>query len=156
MPVAKTIPPRQSAEQDGYTRDFYTWTQQQAALLRANRLEAVDATNLAEEIEGLGRNEFDKLVSFHRLILLHMLKVDHQPERQTRSWAISIANYRDSAAEILSDNPGLKPRVGDAVSRAYKYARRDAAAETGLPLKSFPEACPYTLADIRERRFPFD
>jgi Domain of unknown function DUF29 len=139
-----------------YETDFYTWTQQQGALLRADRFEAIDRDNLAEEIESLGRNEFDKLVSFYRLVLLHLLKWDHQPERRSRSWAISVQNHRDSAAEVLADNPGLTPRTGEALSRAYRRARLEAADETSLPISTFPEANPYSLDEVLGRPIPFE
>ena len=157
MPLA-TKKPKQAAPKSRatYEGDFYTWTQEQGALLRAGRFDTIDPENLAEEIESLGRNEFDKLVSVYRLVLLHMLKCDFQPEKHTRSWLISIDNHRDSAAEVLDDNPGLKSRTGEAVTRAYRHARREAADETGLAIKTFPATCPYTLKEIRDRPFPFE
>ncbi|HSF33510.1 MAG TPA: DUF29 family protein [Candidatus Tectomicrobia bacterium] len=33
-------------------------------------------------------------------------------------------------------------------TRAYPLARRDAAKETGLPLATFPEACPWPVAQV--------
>jgi hypothetical protein len=119
MPLAKTkersAPSPSGASYDG---DFYTWTQEQGALLRAGRLDAIDRENIAEEIESLGRNEFDKLVSFYALIMLHMLKWEHQPNLRSRSWAISIDRHRDHAAEVLEANPGLKPRLDEAARLA--------------------------------------
>ena len=38
-----------------YDTDFYTWTQEQAALLREGASTALDLGNLAEEIESLGK-----------------------------------------------------------------------------------------------------
>ena len=157
MPLA-TKRPRQPAPENRatYQDEIYTWTREQGALLRAGRLNEFDWRNLAEEIETLGRSEFDKLVSFYRLVILRMLKCDHQPGKHTRSWSISIDNHRESAAEVLADNPGLKPRIGEAVTRAYGHARRDAAEETALPIKTFPTACPYTVDEIRDRPFPYE
>ena len=37
-----------------HDRDFYAWTQQQAQLLRAGRLDEADLENLIEEIEMMG------------------------------------------------------------------------------------------------------
>src|SRR4051794_20497343 len=37
-----------------YDRDFYAWTLEQAALLRAGDLNAADIEHIAEEIESLG------------------------------------------------------------------------------------------------------
>jgi hypothetical protein len=157
MPLATKQPKQSSrAERATYERDLYTWAQQQGALLREGRLTEIDRDNIAEEIESLGRNQFDKLVSFYRLVLLHMLKCDYQPDKRTRSWLISIDNHRDSAAQVLADNPGLAPHVDEAVARAYRHARRDAADETGLSIRTFPATCPYSIDEMRNRPFPFD
>lgn len=139
-----------------YEDDFYTWTQEQGARLRAGDVSGLDLANLAEEIESLGRSEFNSLVGAWRVILLHMLKFDHQPGKKTRSWAISIAVQREEAADVLKDNPGLKHRLPEALERAYRGARLGASQETRIPLKRFPETCPYTFDDIRSRPFPVD
>ncbi len=139
-----------------YADDIYGWAMEQAAALRAGDLSALDREHLAEEIESLGRSELRSLVSAWRVVLLHMLKFDHQPARQTRSWALSIRDQRDEAADILADSPGLKSRLDDAMARAYRGARVDAARETGLPLRTFPETCPYTRDEMLTRDFPID
>jgi hypothetical protein len=41
---------------DTYERDFYTWSLEQARLLREGRLDALDRENVAEEIESAGAN----------------------------------------------------------------------------------------------------
>ncbi|MCJ2133583.1 DUF29 domain-containing protein [Methylobacterium sp. J-026] len=139
-----------------YADDFYTWTQEQGARLRSGDFSALDSENLAEEIESLGKSQFDSLVSFWRIVLLHMLKFDHQPERRSRSWTISIRTHRNRAADVLEDNPGLKSRVAQAMARAYRDAREEAAAETGLPLHLFPKECPYTWEELLMRPFSAD
>ena len=40
-----------------YDDDFFAWTQEQARLLRKGELTDVDAENLAEEIESMGRSD---------------------------------------------------------------------------------------------------
>jgi Domain of unknown function DUF29 len=134
-----------------YGADLYTWAIEQAALLRAGLLEKADLENIAEEIESLGRNEFDKLTSNLAVILMHLLKWDHQPGMRTRSWALSIAAHRARAEDVLEDNPGLKSRWDEAVARAYRRARIDAAKETGIALKVFPTNCAYDRAAIFTR-----
>ncbi len=147
---------RPSEAGTAYEDDFYTWTQEQGARLRAGDFAGLDLDNLAEEIESLGRTEFNSLVSAWRVILLHMLKWEHQPELRTRSWAISIHAHRNNAADVLKDNPGLKSRLAEGLERAYRGARLEAANETGLPLKTFPTACPYTREEMLARAFPAD
>ena len=139
-----------------YEDDFYTWTQEQGARLRAGDLTRLDLENLAEEIESLGKSQFAAFASALRVVLLHMLNFDHQPTRQTRSWAISIATHRRHAANEVKESPGLKSRIEEAVERAYDVARLEASKETRLPLKRFPEACPYTYQDIMDRPFAID
>jgi hypothetical protein len=137
----------------GYWDDFYSWLMEQAAHLRSGRFEALDRENLAEEIEGLGNEQFNKLESALRVLLTHMLKWDHQPDRRSRSWALSIKTQRLELDNVLSDNPGLKPRIAEATARANRKARIEAANETGLEENEFPEECPYSWNDIVSREF---
>lgn len=140
-------------EPASYERDFYSWTVHQAAALRAGRLSALDSQNLAEEIEDLGRETFNKLSSIYRVILVHMLKWDHQPERRSRSWVGSIETQRLVMADLLGDNPSLKSRRQEAIGRAYRQARIRAAVETRRDKTAFPEACPYSLDEVMNRSF---
>ena len=140
----------------GYDRDFYTWSQEQGRLLREGRWAEVDRENVAEEIESLGREQFNKLESAIRVILIHMLKWDHQPERRSRSWANSIATQRLDLDQVLEDNPGLKPRIGEALSRAYPKARLQASTETEFPPARFLATCPYSFNDITSRPSEFE
>lgn len=145
-------PPAEPVRAD-YERDFYSWLMEQARLVRAGEWSAIDRENLAEEIESLGREQFNKLESALRILLLHMLKWDHQPEARSRSWEISIKDQRLSLQNILDDNPGLKSRFAEALSRGYRRARLKAAEETGLDEDAFPETCPYSLSQITTRAF---
>ena len=153
---AVKAPARPQPNAARYDEDFYTWTQEQGARLRAGELDGLDLGNLAEEIESLGKSQFASLVSALRIVLLHVLKFDHQPERRTRSWAVSIATHRDQAVEELDESPGLKSRLDEAVTKAYRRARLEASGETGLPLTVFPETCPYPLDAIMNRPFAID
>lgn len=136
-----------------YERDFYSWSLEQARHLREGRFGALDRDNLAEEIESAGAEQFNKLVSALRVLMVHFLKWDHQPSLPSRSWVPSIEEQRLEIADVLSDNPGLKPRIGEAVSRAYRRARIEAAKETGLDEPAFAETCPYSFDDILSRKF---
>jgi hypothetical protein len=148
-----SLAPADHTGDTAYERDFYTWSQEQARLLREGRLDALDRANVAEEIESLGREQFNKLESAFRVLLLHFLKWDHQAGRRTRSWVLSIETQRVEIEDILSDNPGLRPRIPEAVARGYRKARLEAAKETGLEKSEFAEACPYSFDDIVKRSF---
>jgi hypothetical protein len=134
-----------------YNRDFYSWLMEQARFVREGRWTEVDRDNLAEEIESLGREQFNKLESALRVLLLHFLKWDHQPDLRSRSWALSVEVQRVELHDVIEDNPGLKPRIGEAIARAYRKARIEAARETGLDEDVFPQPCPYSWDDIMSR-----
>ena len=136
-----------------YDEDVYAWSLAQAQHLRAGRLDQIDAENVAEEILDVGRNEYDKLESALRVLLQHMLKWDFQPERQSRSWAATIAIQRRHALRQLRDNPSLKSRLAEALENAFGDARLAASSEMDCDLKTFPETCPYDWDAILNRSF---
>src|SRR5215204_3440020 len=138
-----------------YDRDFYSWLMQQARLIREGRWERVDRENVAEEIESLGREQFNKLESALRVLLTHMLKWDHQSTHRGRSWSLSIKAQRIALRRVIEVNPGLKPRIDEATAPAYERARVEAARETGLEEEIFPQQCPYSWDDITTRDFSF-
>ena len=139
-----------------YDEDLYAWALSQASALRDEASGPLDRDNLAAEIEALARSQFDRLVSFLRLVIMHMLKCEHQSAALSRSWLISIATHREHVREVLADNPSLRSRIDEAIARAHKTARLHAADETGRPVASLPEACPYTFEQILDRPYPVD
>jgi hypothetical protein len=145
--------PAEEPARASYDRDFYTWSLEQARLVREGRWAAVDRDNVAEEIESLGREQFNNLESALRVLMLHMLKWDHQPTLRSRSWALSIKAQRAELNDVIADNPGLKPRIGEAISRGYYRASIEAARETGLEEDQFPTTCPYDWDAIVSRVF---
>ena len=99
-------------------------------------------------------SERRRLTSAFRIILLHLLKWDHQPERRTRSLTTSIRTQRLAVLYQLEDCPSLAPQVPDLIERAYQRARIEASGETDLDETVFPEDLPYTLDEIMTRPIP--
>lgn len=138
-----------------YETDFYTWTQEQSALLKAGQFSELDLDNLVEEIESMGRSEKRALESRLTVLLQHLLKWQYQPVRRGRSWQLTIKIQRMEFLKVLRDNPGLKPGLDQVLVDAYVSAVIKAAQETGLDESVFPEHCPWELADIiRQDFFP--
>lgn len=136
-----------------YEQDFYSWTQEQAALLRAGRLADLDVENLIEEIETMGRSEKRELESRLTVLLLHLLKWKYQPERRGKSWNLTIKGQRIEYINVLTDNPGLKSQLDTIFKGAYKLALVKASSETGIDEDVFPVTCPWTLADVTNQTF---
>jgi hypothetical protein len=145
-PVARTL----------HEEDLYSWVEEQVALLRAGRLGEIDVDNIAEELSDVGKSEYRALESALALVLAHILRWDHQPERRSRSWDNTIALQRLHALRVLADNPGLKSRREEALRHAYAVARNEASSETDLPRATFPADCPYDWEAVMERPFDFD
>ncbi len=131
--------------------DLYSWAVRQAALLRAGRLSEIDPVAIAEEIDDVGLEEYHRLESALRVVMLHLLKWDHQPDGRSRSWTLSVLEHRRRVHRQLQRSPGLKSQLGEALEGAYEDARLEAASETGLPLSVFPARRPFEYAEIMER-----
>jgi hypothetical protein len=139
-----------------YADDLYGWAEDQIALLKNGRLSEIDADNIAEELTDVGHEQYDKLESALRVLLLHFLKWDHQPTHRSRGWLLSVHEQRKRIARVLRKNPSLVPRVPEATEEGYEDARDDAVAETGLARKVFPAECPYDWAAITSRVIALD
>ncbi len=134
-------------------QDFYAWSLEQAALLREGKIAEADLDLIAEEIESMGKTEKRELVSQLTVLLIHLLKWRFQPKGRGKSWRLSIANARDEIADLIADNPSLKPMLDDVTAQAYRYARRKAAIETSLDEERFPGQCPWSFAETMDEAF---
>jgi hypothetical protein len=133
--------------------DFYSWTQQQAALLRMGNLAELDVTNLIDEIEDMGRSERRAIKSRIEVLLMHLLKWQYQPAHRSTSWRATITGQRRKIKKLLQQNPSLKPELNTIVVDAYEDACFDAAGETGLDEHGFPVECPWTVAQSMDEQF---
>lgn len=131
-----------------YETDFYSWTQEQAKLLKHQQWSQLDLPNLIEEIESLGKQQRAELRNRLKVLIGHLLKWEHQAERRSRSWLMTIRVQRRESQELLEENPSLKPYLEEALQKIYESGRDLAVGETNLPLKTFPANCPYTLEAI--------
>ena len=136
-----------------YDRDFYAWSEEQSRLLMARSRAGLDWDNLAEEIATLGRSERSEIRSRIRVILVHLLKWQFQPEGRNASWAGTLLEQRDQLNETINASPSLRGYPQSILPRQYDIARLKAAGETGLPVENFPQECPYTAADILDDTF---
>jgi len=140
----------------GYEDDFYAWTQDQAEKLRARSANEIDWENAAEEIESLGRSDRRSIASNLNVVLVHLLKWIYQPDQRKGGWMASIIEHRDRLRRILGDSPSLRSYPADILAAEYASARRIASAETELPLRVFPETCPFTVEEALDPGFPAD
>ena len=136
-----------------YEQDFYAWANEQAQLLRDGKLSEADIEHIAEEIESMGKSEKRELVSRLTILLLHLLKWQFQPNRQSTSWKLSIINARDDITDHLTDNPSLRAQLDAVIAAAYYRAQKQAPLETGLSNKTFPIICPWSFEQMMAEDF---
>ena len=148
-----TLPTREkataAAELEGlYERDEVEWCDEMAALIGRGRTGELDFANLKEVLEDMGKRDRREVKSRLRVLLMHWLKWEFQPEMRTGSWLATLQIQRGELAEAASDSRTLRNHLAQVLDEVYAKARRDAAAETGLPPEIFPEACPVTLDEL--------
>lgn len=136
-----------------YDTDFFEWTQDTGGKIRNRRFEDIELTALAEEIEDLGKRDWSEVNSRLRVIILHLLKLQYQPEKKTDSWSESVGRERGVLEEIFDGSPSLIGKGRERLPITYKRAIRDAARETKLPQSTFPVDCPYTYEQILDHDF---
>jgi hypothetical protein len=169
------------AEDDLYHRDFYRWTREQAARLRALAQReapadgsadgaghgaaegdvqpdwaAIDAAYLAEEVAQAGRSELNRVAAQLTNTLVYLLEAawlsDAHPSRRWRGEAKSTAR---EAARAFTD--GMRPHLdmreiwADALDETNARLR-----DTGEPLLPDGVSCPLSLDDILARRLDAD
>jgi hypothetical protein len=139
-----------------YDTDYVLWLEEQVAHLRAGRLSALDVENVAEELEGLMKSQRQQLENRLEVLILHLLKWDHQPEQRANRWRATVEEQRSRIRRLLRDSPSLKREIEPMVRDVYPDAVRGAMVETRLRESAFPRAVPYSIEQIFERELPAD
>ncbi|MEA5509042.1 DUF29 domain-containing protein [Crocosphaera sp. UHCC 0190] len=136
-----------------YQEDFNLWLERMVDLLREGKLLEIDYPNLIEELESMGRSEKNALKSNLRILLMHLLKYQYQPQKRSNSWRYTISENRHRIADSLENSPSLRLFLADNFEQCYQGARRLASDETGLSLNMFPEDCPFLLDEVIDMNY---
>ena len=136
-----------------YETDYVQWIATTLEKLRHQEYAHVDWANVIEEIEDMGKRERRSLKSNLIVLLLHLLKWQYQPTQRTGSWAGSVIEHQRRILEVLKDSPNLKPYLANIFAEAYGEAVKQAAAETMLPLETFPNECEFELTQVMDDGF---
>ncbi|UYM18502.1 DUF29 domain-containing protein [Endozoicomonas euniceicola] len=139
--------------QDLYETDYYAWVNRQLELLRTGQWEAADIQNLVDEIEDMAKKIKRELESRLKVLLMHLLKWQYQPDRRGSSWEMSIKTQRHDIPELLAENPSLKSKLEESITKAYRRAAYEAHIETGYPEEDFPPNCLWTFEQFMDASF---
>ena len=133
-----------------YESDVVAWAKEQAALIRAGQFDQLDLTHIAEEIEDVGKSEQRELASRMAVLLAHILKWKFQPQKRSISWTLTIKEQRRLLGRRIKKTPSLAPMLVDPewIDEIWVDAKGLAEKETGLDIGTFPEVCPWAMADV--------
>jgi hypothetical protein len=138
---------------DLYKSDYDTWLTEQIRALEQGKLEVLDIPHLIEELEGLNKSNKREMRSYLIVLLAHLLKWQYQPNRRSGSWKASIANSRKGIEQVIKDQSSLKNYWSEILEQAYTDAKEWAADETKINIKLFPSECPYTVEQLRDKKW---
>jgi len=140
---------------DQHDVDFYRWTQEQAAHLRAmpHETNQLDIDNLAEEIEDMGRSEIREISSLLHQILVHLLKIAVDPDGQSVDhWFDEILTFQGNV--VIAFSPGLRQRLEmEKIWRVACNGATRALERHGLDVPPLPKSCPLTLDQLLDPEF---
>ena len=133
-----------------YEADVVAWANEQALLIRAGRFDQLDLTHIAEEIEDVGKSEQRELASRMAVLLAHILKWEFQPQKRSISWTLTIKEQRRLLVRRIQKTPSLGPMLADPewIDEIWVDAKALAEKETDLDISTYPEVCPWVMANV--------
>ena len=136
-----------------YETDETAWLETMAGFVRERRLNELDYVHLAEYLEDMARRDKREVLSRLALLLAHLLKWKHQPEKRSSSWRVTIETQLQELMELLESGV-LRNYAEEILAKAYANGIRLAIADTGLPAGSFPAICPYSIESLLDLELP--
>jgi hypothetical protein len=132
---------------DLYEADETAWLEAMSELAAHRRVGEMDFPHLSEYLSDMAKRDRREVKSRLVVLLAHLLKWDHQPDKRTGSWQATILSQRQELRGLL-DSGTLRNHAAAVLADAYQDARELAAAETGLPITTFPDSCPHTVEGL--------
>ena len=95
----------------------------------------------------MARRDRREVESRLTVLIAHALKWVHQPDCRSGSWRGTIIEQRQELEGLVSRGV-LRNHAEAVLADVYRKAIDRAAAESGLPVDTFPVVCPYTLDQL--------
>ncbi|NUN65185.1 DUF29 domain-containing protein [Pseudanabaena biceps] len=153
MAIASNKTQAELTHHDLYEQDFCLWIEHTVKLLSENRLTELDRENLIAEITDMGISQKHGLESNLEVVLMHLLKYKHQPEKRSNSWRSILFEHRLRLHKAFKTSPSLKRHFTDEFNDCYDTARKLAAIETGISMDAFPLTSPFTESQVLDENY---
>ncbi|MDQ3831894.1 MAG: DUF29 family protein [Candidatus Tectomicrobia bacterium] len=133
-------------------RDFDAWARQQAALLRAQDLEALDVEPLAEAVADLHQHQRIEIMCHRAVLCLHLLLWTAWPDDRDAWGRRAIAGARIVVEGFREMSPSLQGALHTLLAPTYAWTPRHAS--TPRPVSVTPNAgtVPYAWPARRQPR----
>ncbi len=130
-----------------YEVDETAWLDAMSELLREGRISELDYPNLQEHLEAMALRDRKKVESRLAILIAHVLKWTHQPEKRTPSWRGTIIEQRHRLNKTAGTG-ALRKHAEVVLADCYADAVEMAIEETKLTAETFPAECPWTLEQL--------
>lgn len=150
------------AHSTDYDVDILEWSERQASALRelgrrrpelSNEL---DWEHVAEEIEDVGRSEFNTVQSLLRQILVHLIKALSAPHSEaTLHWQGEVLGFHADMLDRLSPSMGSRIDLEKLWRRAINQAEAELAVHAQEVEPALRSGCPLELDDLLDPNFDF-
>jgi hypothetical protein len=132
---------------DLYHEDETAWLEAMAQLVAQRRYGELDHEHLSEYLADMAKRDKREVYSRLVVLLVHLLKWEHQSEQRSNSWRGTIVAQRRELRQLLESGT-LRNHAEAVLTQAYQDAIAQAAAETGLAETAFPTECAMTLEEV--------
>ncbi len=137
-----------------YEIDEHLWLSETVKILKKNSFKDLDLENLIEELESLGKRDFNKVKSLLRQIIIHLLFLKYWTEeydRNYRHWKGEIIAFRADLSEGLTTT--LENKLNQDLESIYQTALRVTLQKTGLSQHTIPDNCPYSFDQLLDNNW---
>ena len=137
-----------------YELDSYLWIEKTIEVLKTHSLKDLDIENLIEELESLGKRDFNKVRSLLRQIMIHLLLLEYWSEeydRNYRHWEAEILAFRSDLKDNLTTT--LENRLYERLDDLYDDASKYVLKKTGLVNRIIPMNCPYSFQQLSDKNW---
>jgi hypothetical protein len=130
-----------------YEQDETAWLEIMADLCLRRDYQVLDLRHLGEYLADMAKRDRREVLNRLETLLVHLLKWEFQPNKQTASWKGTILEQRRQLRHLVASKTLMNHAV-NVLADAYADARKQAAVETQMKASKFPKECPWGLDGI--------
>ena len=130
-----------------YEQDETAWLEAMADLAIKGRYAELDHLHLSEYLADMAKRDHREVFSRLVILMSHLLKWQHQPDKRSGSWRGTIREQRRELRQLL-ESETLRKHARSVLLEAYAEACKQAADETEMSLGTFPPECNWELDEL--------